>query len=167
MSQSTLEILSTIILVVGALSVIFIRLKAAKKPTSVKKIIMPPLGMATGFLMFIFPIVRIPISYAIVAFLVGCLFSIPLILTSHMDLREAQIYLKRSPAFILVLVALLILRLALHSYIAKFITLPQTGAIFFLLAFGMLLPWRIVMYMRFKSFQEKHRHLLFPSQSNA
>ena len=166
-SQQTLEILSTFVIVTGALAVIFIRLQAAKKPTSVRKIIMPPLGMMTGFFMFLFPIMRVPVSYLGIAFLAGCLFSYPLIATSHMQLVDEQVYLKRSPAFILVLLALLVLRLILHTYIERYVTIAQTGAIFFVLAFGMILPWRIVMYFRYREFTRKHKHLLQMSESNA
>ncbi len=152
LSNQTLQVASTVIIVIGALAVIFIRLHAAKKPTSARKILIPPLGMATGFLMFVFPMMRIPYTYAIVAFLFGCLFSIPLIATSKMLRQDGEVYLKRSPAFIIVLLTLLIIRLALHTYIEQYITVPQTGAIFFILAFGMLLPWRAVMYARYKKF---------------
>ena len=57
-----------------ALLVIALRMKAAQKPASVKKIIMPPLGMSTGFLMFLFPFMQVPWSYALGAFLIGLLF---------------------------------------------------------------------------------------------
>lgn len=167
LSQSMLELLSTIIIVCGALAVIFIRLRAAKKPTSARKIIMPPLGMVTGFLMFLFPVMRVPLLYAGIAFLVGCLFSYPLIATSHMQLVDEQVYLKRSPAFVLVLLALLVLRLILHTYIERYVSIPQTGAIFFILAFGMILPWRIAMYFRYQNFAKKHKHKLKISESNA
>jgi len=152
LSNQTLQIVSTVIIVVGAIAVIFIRLHAARKPTSARKILIPPLGMATGFLMFIVPLMRIPLTYAIIAFLFGSLFSIPLITTSKMQRQDGEVYLKRSPAFIIVLLALLVIRLALHTFIEQYITVPQTGAIFFILAFGMLLPWRLVMYRRYRKF---------------
>ncbi|MHB1683396.1 MAG: CcdC family protein [Bacilli bacterium] len=152
LSNQTLQIVSTVIIVVGAIAVIFIRLHAARKPTSARKILIPPLGMATGFLMFIVPLMRIPLTYAIIAFLFGGLFSIPLITTSKMLRQDGDVYLKRSPAFIIVLLALLVIRLALHTFIEQYITVPQTGAIFFILAFGMLLPWRLVMYGRYRKF---------------
>lgn len=155
-ANPTLQLLSTLMIVVGALIVIAIRMQAAKKPTSVMKIIIPPLGMSTGFLMFIVPIMRVPFLYAIAAFLIGMIFSFPLITSSKMQRgADDQIYLKRSPTFILVLFGLLIVRILLHSYIEKFVTIPQTGAIFFILAFGMLLPWRIAMYMSLRRFVNK------------
>ncbi|PWI58539.1 CcdC family protein [Sulfoacidibacillus thermotolerans] len=151
-SNATLQLLSTLVIVIFALMVIFVRLHAAKKPTSARKILIPPLGMTTGFLMFAFPFMRIPLTYAIIAFLFGCLFSIPLIASSKMERIDGQVYLRRSPAFIIVLLVLLILRLALHTYIESYVTIPQTGSLFFILAFGMLLPWRVLMYQRYRKF---------------
>jgi len=151
-SEQTLQILSMVVIVIFASTVIAVRLRAAKKPTSIRKIIIPPLGMTTGYLMFIFPFMRISWTYGIIAFLVGCLFSVPLILSSKMEAVDDKVYLRRSPAFILVLLALLLVRLGLHSYIEQYVTIPQTGAIFFILAFGMLLPWRVAMYLRYKAF---------------
>jgi len=155
LDSPTAQVLSTILIVAFALLVIFIRLRAARKPTSIRKIIMPPLGMVTGFLMFIFPVMRISLLYGVCAFAVGCLFSLPLIRSSRMEYSDGKVYLKRSPGFIIVLFALLIVRIVLGSYIEQYITIPQTGAIFFILAFGMLLPWRITMFQRYKSFVGK------------
>lgn len=151
-SEDTLQLLSTIAIIIFAVTVIFVRLHAAKKPTSSKKILIPPLGMVTGFFMFIFPFMRIPFSYAVVAFLFGCIFSIPLIISSKMERVNEDVYLRRSPAFIIVLIVLLIIRLALHTYIESYVTIAQTGSIFFILAFGMLLPWRIIMFLKYRKF---------------
>ena len=139
---------------VFALSVIGIRLKAANRPTSERKIIIPPLGMSTGFAMFLFPFMRIPLVWGLVAFLAGAVFfSYPLIRTSRFEARDGQIYLKRSKAFIVILLVLLVIRLILHDYVEQFVSLPQTGALFFLLAFGMLVPWRVAMLIGYRKLQ--------------
>ena len=132
-------------------AVIVVRLKAANKPTNAKKILMPPIGMATGFLMFAVPITRIPWSYALVAFLVGAfIFAYPLIRTSRFDRIGDEVYLKRSNMFIVVIIALLAIRLLLHDVVDQYVTLPQSAGIFFILAFGMLLPWRVAMYVQYR-----------------
>jgi len=139
---------------VFALLVIGVRLKAANRPTSERKIIIPPLGMSTGFAMFLFPFMRVPLLWGIAAFLTGAaFFSYPLIRTSRFEARDGQIYLKRSKAFIAILLVLLVIRLILHDYVEQFVSLPQTGALFFLLAFGMLLPWRIAMLLGYRKIQ--------------
>jgi membrane protein CcdC involved in cytochrome C biogenesis len=135
---------------------IIIRLRASKKPTNAKKILIPPLGMSTGFLMFLYPPMRIPWSWALIAFLAGALlFSYPLIRTSKFEIVDGQIYLKRSRAFIFILIGLFVLRMALHTYVEHLISVEQTGSVFFILAFGMLLPWRLAMFMQYKKLERQ------------
>lgn len=134
-----------------AIMAIFIRLKAADKPVTVKKIIIPPLGMSTGFLMFLFPMTRISWTWAAAAFLAGaCVFAIPLILGTRFHVVGGEVYVKRSKSFVFILLGLLALRLVLHNYIEEYISIPQTGAVFFILAFGMILPWRLAMLVKYR-----------------
>ncbi|MDA8351865.1 MAG: cytochrome c biogenesis protein CcdC [Firmicutes bacterium] len=139
-----------------ACAVIIIRLRSARKPTNTKKIIMPPVGMSTGFLMFVYPPCRIPFTWGLVAFIAGTLlFALPLIRTSRFYVTDGQVYLKRSKAFVWILFTLLIIRISAHEYLEQFITLEQTAGVFFVLAFGMLLPWRLAMYMQYKKLKDQ------------
>ena len=150
-SMHGLSILATIL---GGSAVIFLRLRATNKPTNMKKIIMPPVGMVSGFLMFVVPEFRVPLTWALASFLVGAiLFSYPLILTSRFEQKNELIYLKRSNMFIFVIVGLLVLRVILHDVLEQYITVPQSAGLFFILAFGMLLPWRIAMLMQYSKLQ--------------
>jgi membrane protein CcdC involved in cytochrome C biogenesis len=156
MLNSYLHIASLVGSIVVAILVLFVRLRASAKPMTIMKIIMPPIGMSTGFLMFVAPIMRIPWILAAEAFMVGVIcFSYPLIRTSRFDQQESGIYMLRSKAFVWILLFLLVIRLVLHQYVEEYITIYQTGAVFFILAFGMLLPWRIWMYREFKLLQKK------------
>ncbi|MDR6225079.1 CcdC family protein [Desmospora profundinema] len=129
---------------------LFVRLRAARHPTNGKKIIMPPLGMSTGFLMFLYPPAQIPLSWGIAAFLTGAFcFSLPLIYTSRFEVVGRNIYLKRSKAFVWILLILLAIRMLAHEYVEHLISLEQTAGVFFILAFGMLLPWRLAMYREY------------------
>lgn len=151
-----IKIVAPIAACIMALIAIFVRIKAADKPTNAKKILIPPLGMSTGFLMFLYPPVHIPWSWAIASFLIGALFlSIPLIQTSKFELIDGQVYLKRSKAFIIILFVLFIIRMSLHTYIEHMISYYQTASLFFILAFGMLLPWRLAMYIQYKKLLSK------------
>lgn len=143
-------VVSLIVGVCFALAILVIRMQASKKPASVKKIVLPPIFMSTGFLMFIFPPFRPPLIEVIGAFLVGCLFSIFLIKTSKFEIRDNQIYLKRSKAFIFVLLGLLVLRTIMKVIVGSQVTVPETGGLFFILAYGMILPWRVGMYVGYK-----------------
>jgi membrane protein CcdC involved in cytochrome C biogenesis len=149
--NSGLHVLSLVVAAAAACAVVFIRLRASSRPVSIMKIIMPPLGMSTGFLMFLYPPMRIPLSWALVAFAVGVVFfSYPLMLTTKFQVEGKQIYARRSKAFIFILLALLVIRIAAHSYIEDLISVYQTGAVFFILAFGMIVPWRMYMYVQYR-----------------
>lgn len=137
--------------VIMATLVITYRLRETRIPTNARRILIPPLGMSTGFAMFLYPPMHIPWSWALGAFLAGAVFlAPPLIYTSRFETVDNRIYLRRSRSFIVIILALFALRLALHNYVEQHISLLQTGSVFFILAFGMLLPWRLTMYLRYK-----------------
>jgi membrane protein CcdC involved in cytochrome C biogenesis len=148
-----LVITSSIVAVIMATIVIFIRLKAAKKPASVKKIILPPLFMSTGSLMFLFPMFQVSPLQVLEAISVGMIFSFFLIKTSRFEIKEDEIYLKRSKAFIFILFGLLILRIILKTVLSATIDFGELSGMFYLLALGMIIPWRIAMYYSFKKLQ--------------
>jgi membrane protein CcdC involved in cytochrome C biogenesis len=153
--SANLPLTSTISMVVAACAIIFFRIRSTKKPTSARKIVIPPIGMSTGFLMFVYSPMRFPFVWGIAVFAVGAvLFSIPLILTSKFEQVGQEIYLRRSKAFIGILIVLLLLRLLLHSYVEEWVSIAQTAALFFVLAFGMLLPWRIAMYIQYSKLKK-------------
>ncbi|MEC0372885.1 CcdC family protein [Paenibacillus chibensis] len=150
-SPSYLQIGSTVGALVMALLVIFVRLKASNRPVTIKKIIIPPLGMSTGFLMFVAPQVRVPWLWALLAFLIGWfIFSYPLIRSTKFEVSEGQVFARRSKSFVVILFALLIVRTVLHQVIDEYVSIPQSGALFFLLAFGMILHWRVFMLKQYR-----------------
>jgi membrane protein CcdC involved in cytochrome C biogenesis len=128
----------------------FMRMKAAKKPASAKKIILPPIFMSTGALMFIFPIFRVHFLQIIEALTVGILFSILLIKTSKFEVRDREIFLKRSKAFAFILIGLLIVRVIAKLILSSTIDVGELSGMFWILAFGMIVPWRVAMYLQFK-----------------
>lgn len=145
---------------IAGMALIVLRLRAGKRPTTLKKIIIPPLGMATGFAMFAFPVTHIPWLWGVSAFGTGLLiFSFPLIVTTRLERVEEHIFVRRSKAFIAIMGTLFVIRLVLHSVIEQYMSIPQTGAIFYLLAFGMILPWRFAMlgdFLRLKNVEGHH-----------
>jgi membrane protein CcdC involved in cytochrome C biogenesis len=127
------------------------RVRETTRPVTQKKIIIPPLGMSTGLFMFAHPATRIPVSWAVAAFLLGVLvLSYPLMKTSVLTRREGTIFLQRSPAFLWILVGLVIVRLVARSYVEDHVSTLQTGSIFFLLAFGMIVRWRAGMFLDYR-----------------
>ncbi|MCM2533294.1 cytochrome c biogenesis protein CcdC [Neobacillus pocheonensis] len=149
--------ISSVGAVVMAVLVMFVRLKAAKKPTNAKKIILPPFFMSSGALMYFYPPFRLTPIEIVEAIVVGMLFSILLIKTSKFEIRDEDIYLKRSKAFIFILIGLLIVRIIMKAVLSTTIVYTQLGGMFFLLAFSMIVPWRVAMFRDYKKlFNQLH-----------
>jgi len=138
-----------------ALAMIIIRLKAAKKPTNAKKIMLPPLFMSTGALMFLFPVFQITWLQFIEAMAIGIICSIFLIKTSRFEIRDEEIYLIPSKAFAFILFGLLIFRIILKLLVGSTISLGETSGMFFVLAFGMIITWRYSMLYKFLQLEKK------------
>lgn len=146
-----------IITTVGALFMgllaIFVRSKSAKRPVSVKKIILPPIFMSTGALMFVFEEFRVAPLQIIEALIVGMLFSIILMKTTKFEVRQAAIFMKRSKAFPFILFGLLLIRLIGKLILSNTIDVGELGGMFWILAFGMIVPWRIAMLVKYKKME--------------
>ncbi|MFC7372279.1 CcdC family protein [Fictibacillus iocasae] len=142
--------ISGILAIVMAFVMMGIRMKASKKPVSLKKIMLPPLFMSTGFAMFLFPVFQISFIKAGEAFLTGVVFSLLLIMTTKFERRADGIYMVMSKAFVFIFAGLFIVRLLMKIYFEQHISYEETSGIFFIIAFGMLLPWRMTMAYRFK-----------------
>lgn len=137
--------------VLGALAVMAWRVRETTRPVTVRKIVIPPLGMSTGFSMFLYPPTRIPFTWALVAFLFGVLvLSYPLVKSSKLTRVGDTVMLKRSPAFLWIIVGLFAVRFAARRYVEQYVDPLQTGALFFVLAFGMIVTWRVRMYLEYK-----------------
>lgn len=145
---------STIMAVVMGTIVMIVRLRSQKKPVSTKKIIIPPIAMSTGALMFLFPEFRVEPLQIVEAVVVGLLFSTVLIATSKFEMRDNTIYMKQSKAFPFILIGLLVLRIILKLVFSNSLDVAELGGMFFILAFSMILPWRLTMLMRYKKLQK-------------
>lgn len=138
--------------VIGTLGILAWRVREGQSPVRLGKIIAPPLGMSTGFGMFVVERMQVPWTWAAIAFLLGSLiFAWPLIFTSrlHKD-KDGQIWMKRSPIFFLMLLVLVAVRFGMRDYLEHFLTFWQTGSLAFILAFGMILHWRLRMLRDFR-----------------
>lgn len=140
---------------VGAVAVIMWRLREARTAVSLRKIIIPPLGMATGFSMFVDSSFRVPWTYALAAFLIGAIvLAWPLLLTTRLERQGEIVRMKRSSAFLLVILVLAAVRFFARGYFDTILTAQQTAGVFFILAFGMILIWRAKMLVDFKRLTE-------------
>jgi membrane protein CcdC involved in cytochrome C biogenesis len=109
--------------VLGFLVIMAWRIQEGRSAVTIRKIVIPPLGMATGFCMFVVPQFRVPWMWALGAFVIGALIlAYPLVRTSRLALVGDTVMMHRSAAFFL----------------------------FFVLAFGMILRWRMSMYFEYR-----------------
>lgn len=149
-------IASTVVAAMMAITMIFVRLKAAKKPASIKKIILPPLMMSTGAFMFLLPVFRVGWMQVLEALGIGIIFSIFLIRTSKFEVRDGEIYLVPSRAFPLILFSLLVIRIIIKLIIGSYISVGETSGMFFLLALGMIVTWRIAMLYQYYQIKKEY-----------
>ncbi|MFF2752975.1 CcdC family protein [Psychrobacillus sp. NPDC058041] len=153
--QPNFMIIVTSIMAIGmGILVTTIRARSSKKPANVKKILLPPLFMSSGALMFVFPYFRVTGSEILEAIAVGMLFSTVLIWTSRFERRDGEIYLKQSKAFIFIIIGLLIVRIVGKVILSSTIDVGQLSGMFWILAFGMIVPWRMAMFLRYKKLQK-------------
>jgi membrane protein CcdC involved in cytochrome C biogenesis len=137
--------------VLGFLVIMAWRIQEGRSAVTVRKIVIPPLGMATGFCMFVVPAFRVPWAWAGGAFVLGALvLAYPLVRTSRLALVGDTVMMHRSAAFFVVVVVLALVRFLARGYIDRFITLEQTAGLFFVLAFGMILRWRMSMFFEYR-----------------
>ena len=137
--------------ILGGLGLLLWRVQETRMPVSVPSIVIPPLGMSTGFAMFFSPLARVPWSWAIASLVFGIfVLSVPLLKSSRLERRDGVIYMKRSRAFLWIIFGLFSVRILLHDYIGHLITPLQTAAVFYLMAFGMIVRWRTSLYVVYR-----------------
>jgi len=137
--------------IAGFVAVMAWRIREGRTAVTIRKIVIPPLGMATGFCMFIAPAFRVPLVWAAVAFLTGALIlAYPILRTSRLTLDGDAVMMRRSGAFFVILVVLAVVRMLARGYLDTVISVEQTAALFFVLAFGMILRWRASMFFEYR-----------------
>lgn len=137
--------------VVGALAILAWRMHESRRPVTPAGLVLPPLGMSTGFSMFAVHGFRVPWSWGLSAFVLGAaVFAWPVIATSRLTREGEAVMMRRSPWFIVILLALAVLRLALRDYVGTLMSAQQTAGLFFVLAFGMIVRWRSSLYVQYQ-----------------
>lgn len=135
----------------GAAVVLTWRFRETSAPVTVRSLLVPPVAMSTGLFMFLAPQPRVPLSWALAALALGAfVFSWPLARSSKLTRQGDQFLMKRSPAFAGILLGLVAVRFALRSWIELYVSPLQTGALFFLLAFGAIVRWRVSLLLQLR-----------------
>lgn len=143
-----IALLSSVVAVCMAVGVMFLRFKANEKPVTKRKL------YCRQFYEYrrndvLLPEFRLTSLEIVEAISIGLIFSIFLIKTTKFEIKGEHIFMKPSKAFIFILVGLLAVRVALKSYLSQSIDLAELSGMFFLLAFAMIVSWRIAMYRSF------------------
>lgn len=143
---------TAIVSVIGLCGVLVWRVREGRTAVTARKLLIPPMGMATGFCMFIVRGFRFPLTWALGAFLTGAIvLAWPLLATSSLRREGNDIMMKRSSAFFAVVIVLAAVRYFARDYFDSYLTLEQTGGLFFVLAFGMILRWRASLYLSYRA----------------
>lgn len=143
---------SAVASILGLCGVLVWRIREGRTAVTVRKIIIPPLGMATGFSMFFVPAFRVPVLWAAIAFSIGAiLLAYPLLITSRLVRDGENIMMQRSSAFFAVVIFLAAIRYLARGYLDSRMSIQQTAGLFFILAFGMILRWRLRMLSEYRT----------------
>jgi membrane protein CcdC involved in cytochrome C biogenesis len=136
----------------GAGAVLLYRVRETTRPIDARKILIPPLGMSTGLCMFVAPQTRVPLAWGVAAFLVGAIALSPILVATSRLWRDGEhVRLQRSKAFLWILLGLVAVRLAAREWVETWLDTVRTGALFYLLAFGMVVVWRARMYFAYRA----------------
>jgi membrane protein CcdC involved in cytochrome C biogenesis len=136
---------------IGSLAILAWRVRESRRPVSLRSLIIPPLGMSTGFSMFAMPAFRIPWTWGLGAFVLGALvFAYPLVSSPQLTIEDGLIMMRRSRWFLVVILGLAAVRLGLREYVSSIISVQQTAGLFFLLAFGMIVRWRTTLLLEYR-----------------
>ncbi len=136
---------------IGTLAIFAWRIRESRRPVSFRSLVIPPLGMSTGFSMFAVPAFRIPWTWGLAAFVLGAfVFAYPLVSSPQLTVEDGLIMMRRSRWFLVVILALAAVRLGLRQYISGIISVQQTAGLFFVLAFGMIVRWRTTLLLEYR-----------------
>lgn len=158
MSSEQAVIMSVFISIFMVVVVNIVRFKNTQKPVKGKMaLMMPAIGMAMGFSMFINEALRPTMEQVIISIVLGALFSIVLIQTSKFEVKEGQIFLQRSKWFAMGIFGLLFLRMGMKFFLTGSMELDagQMSGSFFVMAYFMILPWRLGMLYNYTKIERQ------------
>ncbi|MCQ6567054.1 cytochrome c biogenesis protein CcdC [Bacillus mycoides] len=145
-----------------ALLIFWRRYRSMYKPIkgTGKRILWPLLFLTPGILLFFGP-VHPAIVQVNIAASIGVIFAIPLIFLTNYERREDRnIYTKKSAAFLITFIGIVILRYGSRQYIVD-LDQQTIGLLFYVVAVSYIIPWRIACYIKFrKVWRENNNHAI-------
>ena len=134
-----------------ALLIFWCRYRSMYKPIKGTglRILWPLVFLTPGALCFLGP-VHPAILQVIIAAFIGILFAVPLIVLTNYERRDdGNIYTKKSAAFLITFIALIVLRYASRQFILD-LDQRTIGLLFYLVAVSYIIPWRIACFIKFR-----------------
>jgi membrane protein CcdC involved in cytochrome C biogenesis len=126
------------------------------------RLLIPLLFMLPGVTLLLNPNVNEPAWAFGAAFALGIMFSIPLIWTTNYEVRaDNLIYAQKNWGFIAVFLGIVIIRFALRQELSD-IDPKGIMALFMMVAFGYIIPWRVVSFIKFRRLVSQ----TYPARSN-
>ena len=145
-----------------ALLIFWRRYRSMYKPIkgTGKRILWPLLFLTPGILLFFGPVHPALLQVTIAAS-IGVIFAIPLIFLTNYERREdGNIYTKKSAAFLITFIGIVILRYSSRQYIVD-LDQQTIGLLFYVVAVSYIIPWRIACYIKFrKVWRENNNHAI-------
>ncbi|HGA0509664.1 TPA: CcdC family protein [Bacillus pacificus] len=134
-----------------ALLIFWRRYRSMHKPIkgSGKRILWPLLFLTPGVVWFFGP-VHPAILQVVIAVFIGVLFAVPLIVLTNYERRDdGNIYTKKSAAFLITFIVLIVLRYGSRKYIVD-LDQQTIGLLFYVVAVSYIIPWRIACFIKFR-----------------
>src|SRR5215813_2732019 len=145
-----MEVAGTIVAVVMTVFWMGFRQREAARPLSSRRILIPPLGMSTGSFMYLVPAFRPSGLRVLEAVAAGAVCGAILVATTVLERRDGAVFLRRSRAFLFVLLGLIAVRWIARLFLRQSIPFQELSGMFFLLALVMIVSWRVAMFVRYR-----------------
>ncbi|WP_462412862.1 CcdC family protein [Neobacillus sp. Marseille-QA0830] len=114
------------------------------------KILLPIIYLIPGIYALSTLALQLRLGQIVIAAVVGVLLSVPLMFTTNYEIRQdGQIYAQKNKSFFIALFAVVALRIVLRQFISG-IDPASLTFLFFTVACGYIVPWRIVSFIKFK-----------------
>lgn len=113
-------------------------------------ILLPILYILCGSAWFLNPQVKASAIPIAIAAILGLVMSVPLIVTTNYEIRgDGNIYARKSRAFIVSLVVLVVIRFALRNVVQQY-NLSTMIMLLYVVAATYIVPWRIASFSKFR-----------------
>lgn len=114
------------------------------------RLMLPLLFLVPSLFLIVNPKAHAPAWEWGAALAIGCLLSLPLILTTNFERREdQQIYAVKNLGFFIAFIGVIIIRFLIRDHLNGMDS-ETVAALFMVLLIGYVIPWRVVSFLKFR-----------------